>query len=352
MLTKSQIQEIKGHLEKAQNPLFLFDNDPDGLCSFLLLQRFIGRGKGVPVKTFPSLDESYLRKISELSPDYIFILDKPVVSLEFFNEVEKLNIPLVWIDHHEIDKSGVPSFVHYYNPFFNKSKKNEPVTALCSQINTKKEDLWIGVAGCVSDNFIPEFYGEFMKQYPDLGYDSKKAFEVFYKSQIGKIVKLFLFALKDRTTNVISMLKFLMVAKSPYDVLEENPKNKSMHERFKELEKKYRHLMDKALLEKELEKNVLFFKYGGDVSISSDLSNELTYLFPEKLIAVIYEKEGKSTMALRGKNVRDVALKVIPQLEGATGGGHENAVGVRINSSDLEKFKKLFIQFAEENRKV
>ena len=46
MLTTKQISEIKEHLNNAQNPLFFFDNDPDGLCSFILLQRYIKRGKG------------------------------------------------------------------------------------------------------------------------------------------------------------------------------------------------------------------------------------------------------------------------------------------------------------------
>ena len=55
MLTENQIEEIKEHLDKAQNPLFFFDNDGDGLCSFLLLQRFIKKGKGVAIKSFPEL---------------------------------------------------------------------------------------------------------------------------------------------------------------------------------------------------------------------------------------------------------------------------------------------------------
>jgi len=45
MLTETQINEIKEHLEKAQNPLFFFDNDNDGLASFLLLRRYIDRGR-------------------------------------------------------------------------------------------------------------------------------------------------------------------------------------------------------------------------------------------------------------------------------------------------------------------
>ena len=73
MLTEKQVKEIHEHLEKAQNPIFFFDNDPDGLCSFLLLQRYIERGKGVAIKSFPSLDASYCRKVEELNADYVFI---------------------------------------------------------------------------------------------------------------------------------------------------------------------------------------------------------------------------------------------------------------------------------------
>ena len=59
MLNLSQLKEIKEHLEKAQNPLFFFDNDNDGLCSFLLLRRFIDRGRGIAIKSFPDLNVSY-----------------------------------------------------------------------------------------------------------------------------------------------------------------------------------------------------------------------------------------------------------------------------------------------------
>ena len=49
MLTQKQIKEIREHLDKAQNPLFFFDNDVDGLTSFLILQRYIGSGRGIAV---------------------------------------------------------------------------------------------------------------------------------------------------------------------------------------------------------------------------------------------------------------------------------------------------------------
>ena len=124
MLTQKQITEIREHLDKAQNPLFFFDNDPDGLCSFLLLQRFAEKGKGIPIRSFPELKEDYFKRVQELNTDYIFVLDKPLVSDEFFNKAREFNIPVVCIDHHDSGRE-IPEFVNYYNPLFNKEKSSE-----------------------------------------------------------------------------------------------------------------------------------------------------------------------------------------------------------------------------------
>lgn len=340
MLTKKQVEEIREHLNKAQNPLFFFDNDNDGLCSFLLLQRYIERGKGFPIKTDPELTKDYFRKVRELEPDYIFILDQPEVSKEFFEEVEKINLPIVWIDHHKIDREKIPDWVNYYNPVFNKKKSGEPVTALCYQLTNKKEDRWLGVIGCISDKFVPEFYSEFRKEFKDLTINSKDAFEIYYNSKIGKIAAMFNFALMDRTTNVINMLKFLMKVKSPYDILEENIKTYSMHKRANELYENYERLIKKAKEKAEKSGKILFFKYGGDISMSADLANRLKYLFPNKIIIVARLTEGRANLSIRGKNIRSKVIKAIEKIEGATGGGHDDAVGAQMNAKDIEKFEK------------
>ncbi len=347
MLTKKQVKEIKKHLDKAQNPLFFFDNDNDGLCSFLLLQRYLGRGKGVPVKTTPALTKEYFRKVNELNPDYIFILDKPEVSEEFFEEARKINLPVVWIDHHVISKKEIPEYIHYYNPRFNRTKKDEPVTALCYQVTERKEDLWIAVIGSISDKFVPWFYPEFQKKFPEFATDSTDASEIYYSSGIGEIAKMFSFGLMDRTTNVINMLKFLIKAKNPYDVLEENPKTHSLHRRFHELHDKYRRLIEKARREVADSGKIFFFHYGGDMGMSADIANNLQYLYPEKIIVVARINEGRARLSIRGKNIRAKVVKVIENIEGATGGGHEDAVGVQINARYLEKFEQEFRKLAE-----
>jgi len=339
MLTKKQVSEIREHLQRAQNPIFFFDNDADGVCSFLLLQRYLGRGKGVPIKSFPDVAEEYFKKVVEFKADYIFFLDKPVISKEFFDLAEKAGVNVVWIDHHMIDKEDVPDFVYYYNPLFNESKSDEPVTALCYQIANKTEDLWILVAGCISDRFVPPEYSDFEKKYPDLALSSSDSFDIYYKSQIGKIAKIINFGLKDRTTNVMNMIRFFLAASSPYEVLEESSGNQTMYYRYKQVDSKYKRLLKKSISFVG-EGRMIFFPYGGDLSISSDISNELSYLFKDKIVVVLYNKGSKVNISMRGKGVRDIFARAIKDIEGARGGGHENAIGGQINSKDVERFRE------------
>jgi len=338
MLTKKQVKEIKEHLEKAQNPVFFFDNDQDGLCSFIILRKFCEKGKGVQVKSYPSMNKDYFRKVNELKADYIFILDKPIVEKDFFEEADKNNIPVVWIDHHEIDRESIPKFVNYYNPLFNKKKSSEPVTHLCYQISGRKEDLWLDIIGCTSDKFFSEHYEEFKKTFPELAVDSNEPFDILYKSQIGKVAKILGFALKDTTTNVVNMMKFLIKAKNPYDILEENPKNIAIHRRFSQIDKKYTQLLDKAKTLATHPGKILFFRYGGDLGISSELSNELNYNFPEKIILVARINGSTANFSARGKGIRKIVLKAIENIPDSRGGGHENAVGGQIKVEDIEKF--------------
>jgi single-stranded DNA-specific DHH superfamily exonuclease len=346
MLTQKQITEIKEHLEKAQSPVFFFDNDEDGLCSFILLRKYSDKGKGVPIKSFPELSFEYFKKAQELNADYIFILDKPLVSIDFLNEAHKYNIPIVWIDHHPTD-AEIPKFVNYYNPLLNKEKTNEPVTALCYQITERKEDLWISIVGCVSERFTPDNYAEFKKQYPELTIESDDPWELYHGSEIGKVARMLSFGLKDRISNVVEMIKYLNKSKSPYDVLNENPKNRQLHKRFNEIEKKYKKLTGEAKEKSKQYKNLLIFEYSGETAISSDLSNRLMYLFPKKIILILRTKDNEIKVSGRGPKVREIYLEAIKDLEHARGGGHEMAIGGKFQKDDLEKFKENIIELVE-----
>ncbi len=346
MLTKKQIEEIKEHLEKAQNPLFYYDNDADGLCSFLILRRYIGRGKGVAVKSYPDLNVQYAKKAQELGADYVFVLDKPMISKEFIDEIDKMQLPMVWIDHHQVDnkfdKKGYNN-LHVYNPIFNsgKDKSSEPVTYLVYNLTKRKEDLWIAVMGCIADHYLPDYIEDFVKEHPDYWtkLKIKEPFDAYYNTEIGKIARAIGFGLKDSISRVVEMQNFLIKCRGPEDIFLESDGNKSFRERFGEIRKKYDILLERA--RENVSNKLIFFDYAGDLSISAEIANELSYLYKDKYICVAYRKGEISNISLRGNNVREILERVLGKIENASGGGHRDAVGARIKTADLSKFREI-----------
>ncbi len=349
MLKDKQIKEIRDWLEKSQNPVFFFDNDVDGLCSFLLLKRKIDRGFGIVIKSYPGLEAIYNHKLDELNPDVIFVLDKPIISKEFMEHANKLGLPIIWIDHHQIDGYNQDELkknnIFYYNPIYS-SDKSEPVSCICYEVVKNKRDMWIAMTGCVADQYIPDFAEEFSKEYLDLIGDIKDSKKALFESELGKIIKILSFAMKDKTSKVIKMLNKLSYIKSPYEIVK-GDEYEFIIDRYKEIEKKYRLLLDKAKKE-DYENKILYFKYSGDLSISGDLANELAYIYPNKIVVVVFIKEDKANMSLRGKNVKDLLKSSMNGINGS-GGGHKDACGGTINVKDLEKFKSNIYDRLREN---
>lgn len=347
MLKPEQLAEIREHLENAKNPVFFFDNDPDGLCSFLLLQRYIGRGRGVAIKSLPDMDTAYFKRVEEFKADYIFVLDKPMINPGFIEAAEKANIPLVHIDHHNVPKTNIK---YYYNTFY-ESGKNEPVSYLCYKIANKKEDAWIAAIGCITDSYLPEFIEDMKKQYPEL-IDAayKNAFDILYTTKFGEICQIISFGLRDKTSNVVSMMKFLMKAGSPTDLTEENPKTKSFLKRFKEINEKYQKIVKSA--RENVSGELLWFTYAGDLSINQYVANELFYRYPHKVIVLAYTKSSIVNLSLRWeKDIRTATVNAIAQIEGATGGGHEHATGARVSKDKLDFFKEKLLEEIEKIKK-
>jgi len=343
MLNDRQMGEIREHLERAQNPVFYYDNDADGLCSYVLFARFLGRGKGVAVRSFPDLNKSYARKASELGADYVFVLDKPIISKEFVEEIDKLGLPLVWIDHHDV-KNGEfdeKEFKNFYVYNSGRGKKEaEPVTYIAYTTTQIKNDIWIAMMGCIADHFLPDFADEFYSRWPDFwASDVKQPFDAYFGTEIGRLAKALNFGLKDSVSNVVRLQKFLVLCSSPMDVLSEVPANYSFRNKVSEVRVKYRELLERA--RGCISGKMLFFEYAGELSISADLANELSYLFPKKFIVVSYKKGEIANLSLRGKDVKGILEKVFAKV-GGSGGGHEDAVGARIKTSDLPKFREVF----------
>jgi single-stranded DNA-specific DHH superfamily exonuclease len=342
MLTNKQLVEIREHLEKAQNPVFFFDDDADGLCSYLILNRFIGRGPGIAIKSYPDLAESYLRRVDELNADYVFVLDKPNINKTFLDGLKDRNIPVVVIDHHESDLTSEDCYL------FNSFPSSEPVTYIAYQISQKKEDMWIAMVGCISDVYKPDFGKEFAKMYPELYSAEYDAFTAKYKTEIGKFGIMLNFGLKDTITNVVKLTKYLAKSKGPFDILEENSITRDFHRKYNELNNKYMDIVEKVGSVGKTGQ-FIFVEYSASSGLSAEISNKLVFDNPEKLIFVARKTDEGVSISVRGKGAKKVTLELVDKIEGAVGGGHEQACGMKVPLDKLDELKGLVGEVLEKN---
>jgi len=341
MLKPEKLQEIRDQLEASQNPLFFYDNDVDGLCSFLILRRAIGRGRGVAIKSFPDLKEQYLKKVEELNPDAVFILDKAELSKEFAEGCEEKGIPMTWIDHHE---TNTPKEIISKTSYYTSYPSAEPTTYIAQKVFNKQEDLWLAMIGCIGDVYMPDFAEKFAEENPELFNANQTAFEALNSSEIGKVVRMLNFGLMDSITNVVHLVKYLFKATNIYDILEENQYTKQLHKRYSALNEFLNKQVGKAENNLDKDSPLIFFTYSGNTSMSAEISNRLYYNHPDKLTVVAFKRPEKANISIRGTNALEVTKEAIKDIEFATGGGHTSATGAMVPIDKFKKFKKNIIK--------
>lgn len=332
MLKEKEIREIKLELINSKKPLFFFHDDPDGLCSFLLFYRFLREGNGIVVKARPKLDKTYIKKVKEFLPDKIFILDLALVDEEFIN---KANTSIIWIDHHNPQKTKVK----YFNPRIENIKDNIPVTYTCYQV--VRQDLWLAMCGCIGDWYFPDFADEFKELYPDLLLNAHTPEEALFETPLGELIRILSLILKGSTREVKKCIKILTRINDPYELLNTStPRARYIHKRYSKIFNKYKELLDKAI--KQVKDKVVVFTYPDEkISFTGDLANELLYKFPDKLIVVGRIKNEDVRASIRAKDtiLPPIIEKALNGLEGY-GGGHEHACGVSVKVNDFKIFVK------------
>lgn len=332
-----KIKDIKSKLNNSENPLFIFDDDHDGLCSYVLLRDYIKKGRPFATKGGAILRDNRLsEKINEYNSDIIFILDVPVISQEFIDGLKCKDI--VWIDHHEVvDLNGV----YYYNPRIKDPKLYKPTTEICYEIVKGKD--WIAGIGIIGDYKIPKFLKKLKKKYKDLFNDANTIEEIIYANKFGKLIDIINYNLKGKNKDIKKFMETIPKIKDPYEILESKTENgKFIYQRYKKFMEKYKDLLNKALESGKTKDDLFWFLYAADTdSFTGELAQEIKFKLKNKIVFVGREKSGYIRFSLRSPNmpIRDILKKVLQEFNG-TGGGHELACGGSIRKNDFDEFIK------------
>jgi nanoRNase/pAp phosphatase (c-di-AMP/oligoRNAs hydrolase) len=334
MITDEEILYIREKIKSAARPLFFFDDDPDGVSSFAMLYKMSNDGKGVCVKGKPVLEAIYAKKVEEYDPDLIVILDKPMVEQEFLDNVHQ---EVIWIDHHPLQNNKK---VKYFNPRKNNPEDSQPTSYWAYQI--AKEDvpncLWLAMIGIIGDwNLL--LADELRKQYPELlPITITKPADALFSSDMGKLARIVDFNLKGTTTQAMQSIKTLTRIEEPYEILNQTTsRGNFLYKKFLSVNEKYEEIKSTIVVTDD---NFIIFRYyDNKLAISSMLSNELLFMYPEKITIIAREKNDEMMLSLRSAKIV-IVDKLQRALEGIRGygGGHDLACGACIKKEDFDKF--------------
>lgn len=332
MLTEKEITFLRKELESAQNPLYFYDSDPDGLCSFLLLYKKYKEGKGIILAGAPTVDKRFLRKVRELEPDKIVVLDKHKIEDEFVQAVKQ---PIFWIDHHDV----IPTTVHYFNPKKQDPTAYIPTSRMAYQVAPEEVNLWIAMVGCLADYYLPDFTEKFSEMYPWLLSKPADLDTMLYRRPVGKLVRVISFLLKGPTLEVKKSIAILTKLSGPEEIMHQTTaQGKFLWKRFLHINKRYEEIIT------QIRKNVtssklLVYTYGSERwSFTADLANELKSRYPKKVIIIARKKDNEYRCSLRARFPINKAIeRALVGIDGY-GGGHPQACGAGIKAHCWEQF--------------
>lgn len=332
-LTEKQFTEMREALDNCKNPFFLHDDDPDGVCAYLLLYRYKREGKAMPVKSIPVVDAKFIPLVNRHEPDLVFILDMPMVEQEF---LDGMKCPVIWLDHHPVQ---LRHKVKYYNP--RTADPNDNPSTTVNAYHVVKQDLWMAMIGAVGDWQLPDFTEEFRTKYPDLlPREANTPEKALFETPIGTLVKVVSFLLKGDSTDVKKSLNVFAKINSPYEILkQETPQGRYLWKIYEKINREYDRLLQQALKQPSQQGIRLFTYPDTKTSFTKELSNEMLYRFPEDVVIIGRIKNGEYKLSLRSAKVviRDALEKALQGISGY-GGGHEHACGACVKVADFDKF--------------
>lgn len=341
--------EIKRTIEQAERPYAFYDDDPDGLSSFLLLKKAFPKLEGMPVKGTPTLGEEFLARMEEHYPDLILVLDKAHISEEFR---ERAHTPIIWIDHHGVsDHKGTK----YFNPCLEKEYNNESAPSVayyCSEMLKPNAPLWIAAAGVYGDYHM--FNDKtFLKKYRHLLPKKIDLHGILFNSKMGELVSLFSFILKGKTSDMKKSIRALLIIESPDEIFEQSsPEGRYLYERYQSIKKHYDIILNHALEQKTEAEPFIYIYPSVRYSFSADLSSHLVYLIKNEIVIVGRDKGDEIIFSIRSKktNLQPIIKKALIGVNGY-GGGHPHACGARLSKDSLNLFLTQFKE-AIQNQKL
>ncbi len=333
-ITEDELQDFAQRIRQASRPLIYYDDDADGLASYLLVHHANRDAIGVRCGRGPEVDAEFARKIHENQPDLVVILDKPRVSDEFFTSY---NTPTLWLDHHDPTAYKKRGHVTYLNPRVHNDHDNRPTSywvwlALGGPV-------WIAGVGTTAD-WHDSLLVDVRRAHPELLGRVRGIKGALYRSPLGELVRIFNFSLKGATKHIRGCVNTLKKIEHPKELLTGNtPRGRFILKHVKPILVEYEEQLRQAQQTRSRKGVFVHIFSAHKNSLVAEVANELLVRRRTPLIIVGRRTGGEIKFSMRS-HTRDLPPIVEKALQGVEGygGGHRDACGGSVSERDWKRF--------------
>lgn len=345
MLMEKSAEFLK-NINKKDDVIVIFNNDADGICSGVLIEKVVAEATGKRsysiAQPMPP-DKNLIRKIQSTVPSKIILTDMAIDQVPHLVKRLAGICDVLILDHHQLNKNMNSRGIVHYNPRMENAGVYQSTSyiayKICSQIMPMKEHLWIAAVGMVADynlDFSQDIVKEIRKQYGIEG--------DLYSSWIGRIADMIEAARATKQFTCEQMLEIIFSVEGHEEILD----NSGFLDAYKEIQGEIEAVLDDARKSSEILGSILFYNIKSKYNLSSAISTRLSELYKNRLI-IVWQKAGNrikvSARNQKGMNVGKIMEKAVHGF--GSGGGHEAAAGATLPAADWEKFKENLIKLAK-----
>ncbi len=343
--------DFLNNIKENDETVVIFNNDGDGICSCVLLDRFLektGRKKPYIISQPMPMDKNITQRVQTGVPDRIIFLD--IAADQQQNILKKLGgiCDILIIDHHQVFKNVTKGNIVHYNPRMEQHDTYKStsycVYKICSKIIDMSEWLWIAGVGMVSDYNLND-----SKDTVGLVKEKYNLEEPLYETRLGKIADMIS---STRATNALSCEQMVGILEAAtFEELEKAKNAEKMEESYKTIKHEMASLISDGDENAEKVGNIVFYNIKSKFNLASALSTKISEKFRKNLV-VIYEKKGnriKVSARNQAKNINaGRVMQHAAKSVGGSGGGHEAAAGATIPVENWDKFREILIKTSKD----
>lgn len=386
----TELKKVHSILSNDKNSIFvLHDSDSDGLCSYLQLKNSFKSIRGGHFITKEEEVQKIALQLIHPKTTHVFFLDTPSIDTSIITQILELNMQIIVIDHHTIDKKLLKSYkkeknITYINPLLYNSLDSRPITYFSYLLSDKSLiTLEYALIGSVADFYITPIFLDALnyeiiesspllktfdtntlqnitknlKENP-LYYIENKIEnaqiiqKLSYSTPIGTCKQFFDFVFKN-TLKSYEHTKLIQSFNSINELLAEI--NAAQYPPFSEFDKyttKYKKILQKAYVEFDKQNNknntnssVLIIEHKGKTSYNRQLSEQALYEKDVSISCSMHQKYERafisgSIRSIPSIDLHEVLQKIFQDTNYVKWGGHPQACGFQFPEEFREEFKE------------